>query len=118
MGTTIAGEAATLPGMAVPTTAAEAAAGGWSMGTAMPVPAGVGGASSGGGLLGSVMSNKYVVPALLQAGSGMLTSVAQQRAAAQARQDEYAQQKAMTDEQRARYQTNVGTSLWGKAPRG
>jgi hypothetical protein len=63
----------------------------------------------GGGMLSKFMSNPYVAPSLVQAGAGMLSSVGQgkQMEAMQEREDE------KEEDRRRRYNTNVGTRLWG-----
>ena len=56
-----------------------------------------------------MMASPYAAPALIQAGSGMLSGIAQgkQMEAMYAKKDED-EEKA-----RARYNANVGTRLWG-----
>lgn len=66
-------------------------------------------AKGGGGMLGKFMSSPYVAPAIVQAGAGMLQGAGQakQMEAMQEREDE------KEEDQRRRYNTNVGTRLWG-----
>ena len=65
-------------------------------------------AAGGSGMLGSIFNSK-TAPALIQAGGGMLSSAGQakQIEAMQERQDE------KEEDRLRRYNTNVGTRLWG-----
>jgi hypothetical protein len=62
------------------------------------------------GMLAKLASSPYAAPALIQAGSGMLSGLAQ------GKQMEAASKQKYRDEEndRARYNVNVGTRLWGK----
>jgi hypothetical protein len=64
--------------------------------------------AGGSGMLGSIFNSK-TAPALIQAGGGMLSSAGQakQIEAMQERQDE------KEEDRLRRYNTNVGTRLWG-----
>lgn len=66
------------------------------------------------GLLSKFTSSPYFAPAVVQAGGAVLQGIGQ--AKAQQAQLEY-QEKLKNDELK-RYNTNVGTRLWGNAPTG
>ncbi len=67
------------------------------------------------GLVGGTMaSNPYLAPALVNAGSQIIGGIGQGKMI----KDEREYQERLAGEERARYNTNVGTSLWGAAPRG
>ena len=66
------------------------------------------------GLLSKFTSSPYFAPAVVQAGGAVLQGIGQAKAA-QAQID--ATQKLKDDELK-RYNTNVGTRLWGNAPTG
>ena len=113
--------AAAVPTMASPLTASNAALAESAVGTA-----GYGASSAGVGggagvlapttavaptasptMLQSFMANKYTPPALIQAGSAMLSSMGN----AKGQQAIYDRQQQERDEERARYNRNIGTAL-------
>ena len=98
--------------------AAGQAAGGaaWTQSpTGLNVLAGEGAASvQPTGLLSKFTSSPYFAPAVVQAGGAVLQGIGQAKAA-QAQID--AQQK-LKDDDLKRYNTNIGTRLWGAAPTG
>lgn len=61
------------------------------------------------GFLAKIAASPYTAPALIQAGSGMLGSMAQAKQLDEAQK----RQERLSDEERKRYNTNVGTRLWG-----
>tara|TARA_R110000765_G_scaffold195825_8_gene301315 strand:+ start:5921 stop:6547 length:627 start_codon:yes stop_codon:yes gene_type:complete len=65
--------------------------------------------SAGGGLLSRAMSSPYAVPMAMQVGGGLLSGMGQQRAA----QDQREYEESLSEQERSRYNTNVGTPLWG-----
>jgi hypothetical protein len=54
------------------------------------------------GMLANMMSSKYTAPALIQAGTGLIGGAMQAKGQAQ-----------QTADERARYNRNIGTRLWG-----
>lgn len=66
-------------------------------------------AQGSGGLLSRAMSSPYALPMAMQVGGNMLSGMAQQRAAQEQRDHE----QRLTEDERARYNINVGTPLWG-----
>lgn len=104
-----ASQAATAAGQA-----ASAAGFGGSTATGLPTVAAdvanvAASSGGGGGMLAKIASSPYLAPSLVSAGSGMLTSIGQgkQMEAMQEREDE------KEEDRRRRYNTNVGTRLWG-----
>lgn len=66
-------------------------------------------AQGSGGLLSRAMSNPYALPMAMQVGGNMISGMAQDRAAKEQREYE----QGLIDDERARYNINVGTPLWG-----
>ena len=76
-------------------------------------------AAASKGIIGSVLgSSPYAAPAMISAGTqligGAMQGIGQQRALREQREYDLEQAAA----QRERYNTNMGTSLWGPAPTG
>jgi hypothetical protein len=64
---------------------------------------------AGKGLVGGIMSSPYTAPALISGGTQLIGG-AMQGYGAKKQQD---QQVQMAEDERKRYNTNVGTRLWG-----
>jgi len=96
--------------------ASEAVAMGGAPTTALTPPAVQVGAGkeAAQGMVAKFMSSPYAAPAAINAGSQVLAGYG----AGKARQAELDRADQLAAEDRARYNTNVGTRLWGAAPRG
>lgn len=66
------------------------------------------------GLLAKFTSSPYFAPAVVQAGGAVLQGIGQAKAA----QSQIEYQQKLKDDELKRYNTNVGTRLWGNAPTG
>lgn len=66
------------------------------------------------GLLSKFTSSPYFAPAVVQAGGAVLQGIGQAKAA----QSQIEYQQKLKDDELKRYNTNVGTRLWGNAPTG
>lgn len=60
-------------------------------------------------LMNSVATSPYAAPAMISGASGMMQGIY----AARARDEEYRRQQQLMDDDRARYNRNIGTRLWG-----
>jgi O-glycosyl hydrolase len=73
------------------------------------VLANTGGANAAPGMIGKIMASPYTAPALIS-GTTQLIGGAMQGVGAQKQQE---QQAKMAEDERKRYNTNVGTRLFG-----
>lgn len=65
--------------------------------------------TSGTGLIGKMMASPYAAPALISTGGQLIGGAMQGYGA----QKQYEDQKKLAADERARYNTNIGTRLWG-----
>ena len=67
------------------------------------------GAGTGGGLIGGMMSSPYAAPAAIMSGTQLIGGVMQGYGA----QKQQEKQEQLAEDDRKRYNTNIGTRLWG-----
>ncbi len=95
-------------GSTIPTAATSAATGGANL-LAPGLGAGAGAAPASTGIISKMMASQYAAPALISTGGQLIGGAMQGYGA----KKQYEEQKKLAADERARYNTNIGTRLWG-----